>query len=233
MRPGIGLGEAWRLWSAGDQVQQYVLWGQSILWWGRFGKLAQFAAGLVVVLDLIGPERLRAWARGSGELIRRRLRHLRLLSTTRAWQDFLNEGWRGGPVGRGLSRSARAPLVMAQVEAHKEFATAYRTNDWVQIALSALVGIGFCILVAVQDVGDWLLQRIVDHPWLLAFLPLVVVPGLLFYLVTLALSFIRAGLGQALRPLAWLLDRGDPGHPIRWFALVLFAIGFHFDLLAS
>jgi hypothetical protein len=52
-------------------------------------------------------------------------------------------------------------------------------------------------------------------------------------LVTLAISVVRAGLGQALRPLAWLLDRGNPGHPIRWFAFALFVIGFHFDLLAS
>jgi hypothetical protein len=69
---------------------------------------------------------------------------------------------------------------MAQVKAGEEFTRAYRTNDWVEIVVFSLVGIGFCVLVAVQSAGDWVFQRIVDHPWLLVFLPVVVLPGLLF-----------------------------------------------------
>jgi len=34
------------------------MWGLPILWWGRIGKILQFSGGAVVVLDLIGPERI-------------------------------------------------------------------------------------------------------------------------------------------------------------------------------
>jgi hypothetical protein len=47
--------------------------GHSMLSWGRAGKLAQFVAGLTVLLDLIGAKRLRAsgikWGKASRRLI--------------------------------------------------------------------------------------------------------------------------------------------------------------------
>jgi len=59
--------EAWGDWFAGQQVDpQYQLWFLNILWWGRLGKIAAFLGGLTVILDLVGPERLRRWGRESG-----------------------------------------------------------------------------------------------------------------------------------------------------------------------
>lgn len=58
----IGYLEAWLKWSSGEKLESYVLWGISILWWARFGKIIQFLGGFVVVLDLIGPQRLRDMA---------------------------------------------------------------------------------------------------------------------------------------------------------------------------
>ena len=51
--------EAWSLWWSGHKVDGFQMWGLPLLWWGRIGKLLQFAGGLVVVLDLIGSMRLR------------------------------------------------------------------------------------------------------------------------------------------------------------------------------
>ncbi|MEU8818749.1 hypothetical protein [Actinoplanes sp. NPDC048796] len=51
--------DAVALWRSGDPMDPAALCGYSILWWGRLGKILQFAAGLTVVLDLAGPERLR------------------------------------------------------------------------------------------------------------------------------------------------------------------------------
>jgi hypothetical protein len=50
---------AWRIWTDGRSAQPEPLWGHTVLWWARTGKLLQFAAGLVVILDLVGPVRLR------------------------------------------------------------------------------------------------------------------------------------------------------------------------------
>jgi len=60
----VGYFEAWGLWFSGQEVDpQARLWFMGLLWWGRAGKIAAFLGGLTVILDLIGSERLRSWAR--------------------------------------------------------------------------------------------------------------------------------------------------------------------------
>lgn len=54
------LWDAWARWWAGEQVGGLPLFGTTVLFWGRLGKVLQFAAGLVVVLDLVGTHRLTA-----------------------------------------------------------------------------------------------------------------------------------------------------------------------------
>lgn len=61
----IGYLEAWRLWIGGQQPpSDAVLWGvMSLRWWARTGKIAAFVGGATVILDLVGPERLRQFGR--------------------------------------------------------------------------------------------------------------------------------------------------------------------------
>jgi hypothetical protein len=56
-----GLWQAWMEWWTGRPQSQRQLWGWQIAYWGRVGLCLQFIAGLTVLLDLIGPERLRQW----------------------------------------------------------------------------------------------------------------------------------------------------------------------------
>lgn len=65
----IGYLEAWRLWFAGQQVPgDALLWFMSLRWWARAGKIATFLGGTTVVLDIIGPERLRKVAERRNEI---------------------------------------------------------------------------------------------------------------------------------------------------------------------
>jgi hypothetical protein len=61
---------AWRVWSAGLSAGAEPLWGHTVLWWARMGKLLQFVAGLVVVLDIVGPNRLRSVGKRAGASLR-------------------------------------------------------------------------------------------------------------------------------------------------------------------
>lgn len=56
----IGYLDAWATWWDGQQVDPELGLGPlSVRWWGRLGKIAAFVGGGTVVLDLIGPDRLR------------------------------------------------------------------------------------------------------------------------------------------------------------------------------
>lgn len=54
--------DAWSRWSAlDDSLKHAFLWGLQIGWWGRIGKALAFLAGLVIVLDIVGPQRVAAY----------------------------------------------------------------------------------------------------------------------------------------------------------------------------
>ncbi|WP_212841676.1 hypothetical protein [Catellatospora sp. IY07-71] len=80
---------AGRVWLDGRSASGEPLWGRTVLWWARAGKVLQFAAGLVVILDLIGPERLRR----AGQQMTARLRVvIAQLSAFRAEPDRTHNG---------------------------------------------------------------------------------------------------------------------------------------------
>ncbi|MEV4017851.1 hypothetical protein AB0J35_45905 [Nonomuraea angiospora] len=54
----IGYFDAWQLWLQGRPTTGYDLLGVPMLWWGRTGKILSFVAGTVVVIDLVGVEKL-------------------------------------------------------------------------------------------------------------------------------------------------------------------------------
>ncbi|WP_146103761.1 hypothetical protein [Nonomuraea solani] len=57
----ISLFDAWSAWADGVDIRQRVLWGLEIYWWARWGKVAALLAGLVLIIDIIGPERIEAY----------------------------------------------------------------------------------------------------------------------------------------------------------------------------
>jgi hypothetical protein len=58
----VSILDAWRHWLAGDKIDENKLvWGLRLLWWGRVGKLMQFGAALAIVVEIVGPKRLRDW----------------------------------------------------------------------------------------------------------------------------------------------------------------------------
>lgn len=60
---GVTYWDAWALWWAGDpELPRYLLGGLEIYWWARVGKAAGLIAAVVLVVEIIGLERLRSWA---------------------------------------------------------------------------------------------------------------------------------------------------------------------------
>ncbi|MEV4013372.1 hypothetical protein AB0J35_22985 [Nonomuraea angiospora] len=58
----IGYLDALQMWLSGNPaLQDATLYGMSMLWWGRFGKILAFLGGMTVVLDILGPDRIREY----------------------------------------------------------------------------------------------------------------------------------------------------------------------------
>ena len=55
----ITLSEIWKLWLSDNLSADAVLWGISIFWWERIGKVMQFLGATTIVADIVGPEKIR------------------------------------------------------------------------------------------------------------------------------------------------------------------------------
>lgn len=57
----LGLLKAWELWFQGKDIKGDgdFVWGLSLIWWGRIAVAAGFLGGLIIILDIIGEDRLK------------------------------------------------------------------------------------------------------------------------------------------------------------------------------
>jgi hypothetical protein len=232
----VDIWEAWSRWLAGELLGDAKLWGVPIQWWGRIGKLAQFAAGLVVVLDLIGPERLRAWGRQLGA-VGPREGWARIKSAIRAWYPLLDTAGDLYYSG-GYSRYDSSEDELSRERAGERFRRApahLRSRAWSLRLAGWGIGIALLFLVGIPLAHD---RDLPEQVRVLLFFLVFVVPMLLGDLLIVGLL---AGISFSYRMLVFaitrsgarLLDVARPAHPLRWLAFVAFVVGFHFDLLAS
>ena len=55
----ITFSETCKLWLSDNLPADAVLWGISIFWWERIGKVMQFLGASTIIADIIGPEKIR------------------------------------------------------------------------------------------------------------------------------------------------------------------------------
>ncbi|GLY16365.1 hypothetical protein Kisp01_33800 [Kineosporia sp. NBRC 101677] len=290
-------------WLTRDVSADTFLWPLVLGWWGRVGKVLQFVAGLTVLLDLVGPEKLRAVGlRASREVEQfrsvraenqfahelERVRHLtgvrfaaRYDDTSATYFSAMGDpgsfGWQAVPDDAPFTEeqylaaherfaaergehcghaehpricSEQLPFLTSVIE---ELITAGLTEDerrqWDAVIARtprhpALTYVSFVVAIsAFIAVGTWTSQdrggpRVVQFALLFATLVVwlnIMVdsagPG---RTVRRVVMWLRYGVVAASAPVvADLLDAARPAHRLRWAGFILFAIGFHFDLLAS
>ncbi|MER7079564.1 hypothetical protein [Saccharopolyspora kobensis] len=208
-------------WWSGEEIKKCILLGWKIVFWARIGKWLQFAAGLVVVLDLLGPDRLKNLAlrfRGAG------WKNIR-----DAWSSdeemVREESSEDRPSGKSFGRRDLVVVVSVLfVGAIMEMMAILSIPGVVEgihshvpspLGLSAVVMIGLVVLTYVNGLALLLFG-------ILATGSLIIVVLVLFFVVT--------GIAE----IQYRALRGDPpGHPLRWVSLVLFLFGFSLDMLGS
>lgn len=232
---------AWRAWWSGASVGDYPLWGFDVTFWGRLGKGLQFLAGLVVILDLLSPNRLRArGATARRELALSAARWRR--QKTAMWIDrvyrgldpSLDLGTSPPRERRETLRSRLTPYEYAAWRALGSHTERYRLTTaffWGSIGL-AIAGVP--VLTGALGLGPGPNEPVS---------PLVMFtsgPALLLTIFSLAgigdlftIRLIRLVRVAFYYTVASVLDSARPGHKLRWLALTLFVIGTLFDLLAS
>lgn len=218
----VGLIEAWRRWAQGDlDVKAVQLWGMSILWWGRIGKLTALAAALTIIAEIVGPKRLRAF----GDSMHRMIEPNRclgfvvdVLKWTKAWFVY---GW-SQDEGRKLD---------AEIEMDDSPVNMVCTVPIWLVLIGAWIG---AIIAVSREYGFGLaltLGVVVGFVFA-SFVTLLTIPVMAVSLsgVGLLLAAIDAVL---IERIARLLEHKHLDKLIKLGSAVLLILGFHFDLLAS
>ncbi|SED59742.1 hypothetical protein SAMN04489727_8519 [Amycolatopsis tolypomycina] len=226
--------DLWMRWWAGEKVDGAQLWGLPMLVWGRIGKGLQFAGGLTVVLDLVGPERLRAFgkrlyvvnwtkkvaspAEGVSVVVAvvTLLAYLAFFALTLAGTVF---GW--------------AEHLIRPVKDLVAWAKPVLDSFWFQYPLVLLIffiALGSALAAKPKSRAE---ARSVGRLGCL-FAPVVLVAAILAGLILLPWAVVIYGICWPLsRGIAFLLDHKKPGWIVYVVAFAFVVIGFHFDMLAS
>lgn len=225
---------AWQLWFSGMLEPHFLLWGVPLFWWGRIGKLVEFASAGTIIADILGPERIRVY----GSSLHQRFTLEMAKQVLRNYFSF------GNIIIRyfATSDSSEEDQLLDQF-----LATKYGV-------ISAILGsvLTFWLLYSYGTIG-WFLENISQsfqsEFLLVALVKLgfggfvglliwgcamyIVLPIFLFAAILFFVGFASAFDALVIEPLAWILERPLVDRYIKVLSLLLLIIGFHFDILAS
>lgn len=208
----------WLQWADGSTVSNQLLWGYSVLFWGRLGKILQFLGACAVIVEVIGPERIRSYASSLpvDRLARFASQELARAALYKKWLMYYRSQEHGtlekefgvlmarSHIGRGFDVVFSFFLLISTW-----FSVWCFTPVWLFILLVA--PIFFLIITTALPLLAILRSMTARTAWLVSFLLTQII----------------------LKPLAKLLDRPSLDRWFKALALLFVIVGFHFDLLAS
>jgi hypothetical protein len=188
------------------------LWGIRVLWWGRLGKLAQLLGALTIVIEIIGPTRLRSFG-ASLRTFRGVHSARRLLRNNLVW-----------------SRAFFQSIFRADEEDRdKDHRVMQAVSPFFDAAGLTL----YCTIYAVT-----VIVFIVRHGWDLGVLIMGVIAGQLIgmlvapaaVLLSAAFIFLVPATIDTLmfRPMAWLLEQSTLDKIAKVVGVLLILVGTHF-----
>lgn len=230
--------DLWRLWWQGISVQSYELWGLSVLVWGRIGKLIAFIGSALVIVELIGTERLRAYGRSLRTAVPRE-QAIGLAASGLDWFSAWFKAWSQQRKVIGYKRN-KAPFrdsarqredlayLTEQADRAEDDIADYSQYEWVKPVALLVTIIVMVLLWGRLSLLLWLLWGAVIWWAMQGIVPIVL--GLAPMLVYLSLLLIDTAI---IRPTATLLENENLGSLVKALSLVLLVVGFLLDMLAS
>lgn len=211
----ISIIEAWTQWFSGHLPSDATIWGVSIFWWGRIGKIMQAIGGVTIIADIIGPEKIRSFGTSlHGAITPTTL--IQFLEDCSEWytvifrHTFLKDYADEITVEKN-SRHIRLNVlnygICFLLTALVVLSTKLYSTGWFFLIIEAAI-IFVCLLVSVSPL-------------------LTVLTIATFALIGLIIN------SSCVEPLAWFLEHPSLDRFTKIASLLLLLIGFHFELLAS
>lgn len=211
----ISIVEAWTRWLSGELSPHVTIWGVSIFWWGRLGKIMQFVGAITIVADIIGPEKIRRF----GALLQGTVTSVILI-------QFLKDCFSWYTV------MFRQTLMKDYIDEPLIVKKSFRPSklDILNYFVSFLLTIAIIFSIKLQYTG-----------WIFLMAAVIIFSCLLVSIapiITVLTIITLIGIGLILnsvfiKPLAWTLEHPSLDRFTKIISLLFLLIGFHFELLSS
>lgn len=210
--------EAWRLWFSGKPLTGTHLWGLNIIWWGRIGKILEFVAAYSIITEIVGERRLREYGKSLRNLIPKKT----ISNTLRSAWD-----WTWANLRYSLFRGSSEARKRASEEMDQN-PRITRIDFFAAVAL-ALLTIFFLVQTGKGEIWSYVVGALVLF-WLY---DIIVIP-----LLMCAFLWLINIVGNSVdivffRSMANVLEYTKLENAVRLGSLVVLAVGFQFDLLAT
>ena len=227
--------EAWQLWTVGRLPDGFLLWGWPIAWWGRGGKLISFTSALVIVVDLIGVPRFRAFGASLHQIFSPGFARRNILDSFVLFREMVASYFSGMAYAGSLKHKGAYSFSSEDFydEAERHSQRAKRTRFYkLNLPFAILLALGY-IVVRFESLTTYKI---------LGLLKILVIFIAAFYLVVplcilVAASIINGFLSLIdyllIKPIAFVLEHPYLEKWAKFISLVCLVLGFHFDLLAS
>jgi hypothetical protein len=228
---------AWHTWLNGQEVSQ--LWGISPIWWAGAGKILQLWAGLTIVLDLIGPEPFDRAGKRITHIGARTLRMVHSIAEVALASlpiPMMFIGFLAAHVGYQVLAWSLLDMLFPG-EPDDATPPIFRNPVVLLGAMAAWVVCSFlgCVIDRLAKLELLAAERregLFQKGFRVAIqAPGVTLGGLLVIVILALPSALWAASVASLSMLTWTLKRSKIAHLLKWTALFLFLLGFHFDLL--
>lgn len=213
--------QAWHHWATEAPEATKLLFGHPMYYWSRVGKIFELGALVVIIVDLIGPDRLR-----------------HVGSRLNTYEAGAIIKWFGEKLSvpifivclAGYTVFIVYALATAIIESPPGWPEFQPPPNWSETPLIGKIMIGVIgILFGVPLVLAILFGLFV--------IPLVVMVTAIALLFTMMIALYVALAVRVLEPLvrvaAWALEKPSVSVWAKIVSVVLFLVGFHFDLLTS
>lgn len=211
----ISIVDAWVLWLSGHLSPDLMIWGVSIFWWGRLGKIMQAIGAITIIADIIGPEKIRAF----GASLQGAVTSAILINFLRNCFEWYKTVFRH-TVMKDYEDTV-APITRQSGQFKLDV-----LNYFVCFLLTILV----VSSIGLQDTG-WIL--IVETAIIFCCL-LVSISPLITVLILMLLTFAGLVINLVfIKSLASALEHPSLDRFTKIASLLFLLVGFHFELLAS
>lgn len=225
----VTLLEAWQVWLSGQPTNELILWGVSIFWWGRIGKILQTVGFVTLIAEIIGPERIRAFRNSiipmdgmyrffvTTFIIPNYYRFIRFMDSV---MDYLFE-----KIFNKLMEIYFRKFAFPLIYSENNILT--RIQDSPNIPTSSkLYPISSNIITIVIFVPLLIFALMIIIPISVAVMEI----GLVIFFLLLVISLLDLFI---FLPTLFILENKYLDKLIKLFILVVLVLGFHFDLLSS